>query len=88
MEAGLRTATSMLERLRAIADRSGHTVAQLAVRWVLAQPGITSAVCGAKRPDQLRETAAAADWSIDRRDLAEIERALAERGPVARRQLF
>jgi aryl-alcohol dehydrogenase-like predicted oxidoreductase len=46
-------------------------MAQLAIAWVLAQPGITSAIVGASRPEQLRETAAAADLAIDPALLAE-----------------
>jgi len=72
----------MVERLRELAGRSGHSVAQLAVKWILHQSGITSAICGAKRPDQIRETAAASDWQLDAAELAEIDTILAERGPV------
>lgn len=60
-----------VQRLRPVADRAECTMAQLAVAWVLAQPGITSAIVGASRPEQLRETAAAADLTIDPAALAE-----------------
>ena len=60
-----------VQRLKPVADRAGCTMAQLAIAWVLAQPGITSAIVGASRPEQLRETAAAADLSIDPALLAE-----------------
>lgn len=60
-----------VQRLRPVADGAGCTMAQLAVAWVLAQPGITSAIVGASRPEQLRETAAAADLTIDPAVLAE-----------------
>jgi aryl-alcohol dehydrogenase-like predicted oxidoreductase len=52
---------ALVERLRALADRRGSTVAQLAIAWTLGQPGITAALCGAKQPGQIVETAAAAD---------------------------
>ncbi|QDU39429.1 General stress protein 69 [Maioricimonas rarisocia] len=71
-----------LDRLRPIAARAGHTLAQLAVAWVIQRPGITAALCGAKRPDQIRETAAAMDWQLSPHDLAEIDAAIAERGPI------
>ena len=54
-----------VQTLQPIADKAGCTMAQLAIAWVLAQPGITSAIIGASRPEQLRETVAAADLSID-----------------------
>ncbi len=46
-----------VQSLKAVADKAGCSLAQLAIAWVLAQPGITSAIVGASRPDQLRETA-------------------------------
>ena len=60
-----------VQRLRPVADKAGCSVAQLAIGWVLAKPGITSAIVGASRPEQLRETAAAADLDIDPALLAE-----------------
>lgn len=48
-----------VERLRAIAARSGCSVAQLAIAWALSRPGVAAALCGAKRPEQIRETAGA-----------------------------
>jgi len=60
-----------------------HTVAQLVVNWTIHQPGITAALCGAKRPEQLRETALAAGWQLTPDQLARIDHALAERGPAA-----
>lgn len=60
-----------VQRLRPVADKAGCSVAQLAIGWVLAQPGITSVIVGASRPEQLRETAAAADLDIDPALLAE-----------------
>jgi len=39
----------------------GATTAQLALRWVLDQPGVTTVIPGASRPEQARANAAAAD---------------------------
>ena len=41
--------------------RPGETTAQLALRWLLDQPGITAAIPGARSPEQVRGNAAAAD---------------------------
>jgi len=60
-----------VRKLAPIADRAGCSMAQLAIAWALAQPGITSAIVGASRPEQLKETAAAADLAIDPALLAE-----------------
>jgi aryl-alcohol dehydrogenase-like predicted oxidoreductase len=48
-----------VERLRAVAARYGCSVAQAAVAWAISRPGVVSALCGAKRPEQIRETAEA-----------------------------
>ncbi|GIW96986.1 MAG: general stress protein [Pirellulaceae bacterium] len=52
-------AQDLLDRLREIAADLGCTVAQLVVAWTIAHPGVSVALCGAKRPEQIRETAAA-----------------------------
>jgi len=39
----------------------GATTAQLALRWIIDQPGVTTVIPGASRPDQARANAAAAD---------------------------
>jgi 1-deoxyxylulose-5-phosphate synthase len=43
----------------------GLSPATVSVAWVLAQPGITSAIVGASRPEQLADTLAAADLALD-----------------------
>ena len=68
-----------LEELRSIAERYDRTLAQLAINWVLSQPGITVAICGARRPDQIEADVAGAGWAISREDLAAIERVLENR---------
>lgn len=74
-----------LDRRRELSARIGRSVAQIAVNWVLCQPGITVALCGAKRPGQIRETALVMQWRLTERDLPLIENALRERGlPVVR----
>jgi len=60
-----------VQSLSDVAAKAECSMAQLAIAWVLAQPGITSAIVGASRPQQLRETAAAADLAIDPALLAE-----------------
>jgi len=52
-------------------------VAQLAVHWTITQPGITSALCGAKRPQQIEETAGAVGWELTRDQRARAQTQLA-----------
>jgi aryl-alcohol dehydrogenase-like predicted oxidoreductase len=56
--------------------RYGTRVIELAVRWVLDQ-GITTALWGARRPDQLAPVEAVMGWSLDAAAKAEIDRILA-----------
>ncbi len=42
-----------------------QNMAAVAVAWVLAQPGITSAIIGASKPEQLADTVPAADLQLD-----------------------
>jgi aryl-alcohol dehydrogenase-like predicted oxidoreductase len=70
----------LVDKLRAVADEAGHTVAQLVLAWTIRQPGITAALCGAKRPEQIRDNAGAAGWALTPEQVAAIDRALAERG--------
>jgi aryl-alcohol dehydrogenase-like predicted oxidoreductase len=74
-----------LDKLRPIAADAGLTLAQLVIAWTIQRPGITAALCGAKRPEQIRETAAAMAVTLDPVQLAQIDRAIAERGEVLSR---
>jgi 1-deoxyxylulose-5-phosphate synthase len=51
--------------LKSYAQSRGWNLATAAVAWILHQPGITSAIIGASRPDQLRATLAAPDLHFD-----------------------
>jgi aryl-alcohol dehydrogenase-like predicted oxidoreductase len=50
--------------LKGVLDAGGRSLTTAAVAWVLAQPGITSAIVGASRPEQLDETLAAVDVTL------------------------
>ncbi|RKY89764.1 aldo/keto reductase [candidate division KSB1 bacterium] len=64
---------AIVKALKDYAAEKNHTVAQLAVAWVLAHPAVTSAICGAKRPAQIEETAAASDWHLEESTLQDID---------------
>jgi aryl-alcohol dehydrogenase-like predicted oxidoreductase len=79
---------AFVARLREIAAEAGRTVAQLVINWTIHQPGITAALCGAKRPWQIEETAGAMGWRLTTNQAAAIEAAIAARGPAAAKRLF
>ena len=70
---------SAVERLAALArDRYGKTVLELAARWVLDRPGVSVALWGAKRPEQLDAVSGVLGWKLDAEAMAEIDRIVAE----------
>ena len=77
-----------VDRLRGIAGAAGLSVAQLVTAWTVAQPGITVALCGAKRPRQIEESAAALHASLSDEQFAAIDAALAERGEAVTSRHF
>ena len=74
-----------LDELRGIARETGRTVAQTVVNWTIHRPGITAALCGAKRPEQIRENAAAMGWKLSDEHTSRINAAIARRGPIVSR---
>jgi len=69
----------LVEGLRSIAQRSGRTVAQLAIAWVLRRPEVTAAIVGARHPSQIEETVVAGDWVLPKEDIAAIQMLLDKR---------
>ena len=51
--------------LKAFFHGRGKALASVAVAWVLEQPGITAAIVGASRPDQLQATLAGSHLELD-----------------------
>jgi len=74
-----------LDRLRPIAEEAGATLAQVVINWTIQRPGITVALCGAKRPEQIRDNAAALSWKLTPDQIEHIDAAIAARGPIVSR---
>jgi aryl-alcohol dehydrogenase-like predicted oxidoreductase len=66
----------LVDTLRPIADRHDASVAAVAIAWVLAWPGVTGAIVGARRPDQVTDWPAAGALVLDDGDLDAIAAAL------------
>ncbi|MBX9243293.1 aldo/keto reductase [Actinotalea ferrariae] len=74
-EVGLEAAR---EVARLTPDRA--TTAQLALRWIIDQPGVSTVIPGASRPEQARNNAAAAELApLDAATLAALEQVYDER---------
>ncbi len=61
-----------VERLTAFCEARGHSLLELAFAWLLAEPLTSSVIAGATKPEQIAGNAAAADWTLDAADMAEI----------------
>jgi aryl-alcohol dehydrogenase-like predicted oxidoreductase len=71
-----------VERLAAFAhERYGKSVLELAVRWVLDRPGVSVALWGARRPDQLDAVSGVLGWKLDAPAMSEINRIVKESVP-------
>ncbi len=70
----------LVERMRPVAEGLGTTLPRLAVAWTLAVDGVTGAIVGARRPEQVDGWIGAAEVSLDSPALRELERAIADGG--------
>jgi aryl-alcohol dehydrogenase-like predicted oxidoreductase len=68
-----------VQQLKPIADEAGLTLAQLAVAWTLQNPGVSAAIVGATRPEQVRENVRASGVRLDEAVMRRIDEVL---GPV------
>ena len=62
-----------VEKLKPIAAKYDKTVAQLAISWVLMHSAVTSAIVGARRPEQVEEIVDGAGWKIAEEDMVQID---------------
>src|ERR1019366_1695398 len=64
--------------LKPLAEKSGCTLAQFSLAWVLREPNVAAAIVGASRPEQLEENVGASGLSIDPALFAKAEAIIAE----------
>jgi 1-deoxyxylulose-5-phosphate synthase len=64
----------VVDGVAALAARRGVSPAQIALAWVLAQPGVTAPIIGASKMPQLDESLAALDIELTAEERAELEK--------------
>ena len=74
-----------VDSLRPSASDADLTGSQLVIAWTLAQPGISVALCGGRRPEQIRESAVAMGAEVGEEMLDRVDQAIAARGDAASR---
>jgi aryl-alcohol dehydrogenase-like predicted oxidoreductase len=68
---------SRVQRLKEYANGRGYTLAQFALAWCLRQPGVSSVIIGATRPEQVEVNAAASGLKLEKEVWEEAEAILA-----------
>jgi aryl-alcohol dehydrogenase-like predicted oxidoreductase len=66
-----------VEALDAIAKQRGISVAQVALAWLLAQPGVTSIIIGANKMSQLEDNLKAAEIELTAEEVEQLSRTTA-----------
>jgi aryl-alcohol dehydrogenase-like predicted oxidoreductase len=67
-----------VQKLNNLAAESGVTLSQLSLAWILRHPGISSAIVGASKPQQVEENVKAIDINLNHEVLKEIGSILEE----------
>ncbi|MBI1913244.1 MAG: aldo/keto reductase [Planctomycetes bacterium] len=64
-----------VQQLQQFFEPRGRKLTTVAVAWVLAQPGISAAIVGASRPEQLDDSLGAVDLTLDEAELSACDEA-------------
>jgi aryl-alcohol dehydrogenase-like predicted oxidoreductase len=67
----------IVDALQAIAELRGKTLAQVALNWLLQQPGVTAPILGARTLEQLDENLGSTGWTLSTEELGRLENASA-----------
>jgi aryl-alcohol dehydrogenase (NADP+) len=63
---------TVVDTVRAIAERRAVSPAQVALAWLLAQPAVTSPIVGITKPEHLDDAVAAVDLTLTEDELTEL----------------
>ncbi len=69
-----------VEALTAVAVERDHSVGELALAWLAAQPVVCSVIAGATSAEQVQANVTGLEWRLDAEDLAAVEEALGSAG--------
>ena len=70
----------VVEELKPIAARRGKSMPQLALRWVLSNPAVSTALVGTLRTKEFEENLGTLGWALSAEDLREIDGVFAKYG--------
>lgn len=64
---------AVIEALRTVAAERGEPIAQVAIAWLLAKPGVTAPIIGASKASQLDASIRAVDASLSPEEMQRLE---------------
>ena len=67
-------ADETLAELLKVAAEVGRSPAQVALRWVLEQPGVSAVIAGARTAEQFRDNCGASGWRLEGEPLERLTR--------------
>ncbi len=67
---------------RGRAAKTGKTVPQVALNWLLQRPTVSTVIIGARNEEQLRQNLAAADWKLSADQVAKLDAASEVTRPI------
>ena len=67
----------VIDTLVALGEEYGKTPAQVALKWLLQQPGVTSPIIGARTLEQLEDNLGSTGWSLSAEDIEKLNTASA-----------
>jgi aryl-alcohol dehydrogenase-like predicted oxidoreductase len=74
--------TTVVKRLKRIADSAGLSMTELSLAWVANQPGITAPIIGARSIEQLKQSVAACQIKLDKKTLEKIDKVVAPESTI------
>ena len=77
------TALDRVDALTVFAEQRGRSVLDVAIAGLASQPGVSSVISGATRPEQVLANVAAGEWEPTGADLVELDAVVPSRRPAA-----
>lgn len=74
---------AILSSLEQLAAEHGHTIGELAMAWLAAQPAVSTVIAGVSTVDQLRRNVRACAWTLEPAVLSQIDDIVAPGGGVS-----
>jgi len=65
----------VVDALDAVAKRTGKTIPQVAINWLLQRPTVANVVIGARNRQQLQDNLGAIGWMLSAEDIGELDAA-------------